>query len=306
MTLNMIATTTHAIGPSRKPEVGFTLIELLVVIAIIAILAGMLLPALASAKAKGHQTKCLSNMKQLTTGMIMYCGDFDEVFPAYASQNARGNAWEDWIWYQNGSPADPGVGPNQNTTANPPRPLEKSRIAAFIGGLQAGSRTNGNLILRCPTDRRWATRPHYNAARPPYRFSYSLNGYSANGMGSDFRYDAAGQLSTRVPARLTSVVRPDGKFMMIEERTDYDHGVTEFRVPVTQVIDVNQNASTVTINYAGNTGGPWIEDGGWTYGNYFGVCHSKLKANIGFADGHADLLSYTNAYNRAAADPAFP
>jgi prepilin-type N-terminal cleavage/methylation domain-containing protein/prepilin-type processing-associated H-X9-DG protein len=285
---------------------GFTLIELLVVIAIIAILAGLLLPALASAKSKSLQSKCLNNSKQLSLGMVMYCGDFDEVFPAYASQNARGNAWEDWIWFQNGNPPDPGVGPGQNTTANPPRPLEKSRIAFYIGGLQSGSRTNGNLVLRCPTDKRWNTRGHYTATRPPYRFTYSLNGYSANGMGSDFRYDAAGNVTTRVPARLTSVVRPEGKFMMIEERTDYEHGVNEFRVPVTTVTDVNQSATAVTINYAGNVNGPWIEDGGWTYGNYLGVTHGKLQANIGFADGHSELQGYTNACNRAAVDPAWP
>ena len=92
---------------------GFTLIELLVVIAIIAILAAILFPVFARAREKARQTSCLSNVKQLVLGQLMYAQDYDERFPYFTTAPA-GEPWWNAIqpyiknWQIEKCPSSPG------------------------------------------------------------------------------------------------------------------------------------------------------------------------------------------------------
>lgn len=74
---------------------GFTLIELLVVIAIIAVLAAILFPVFARAKAAAKQTQGLSNLRQIGSGMLLYMSDYDDVFPHAVDpiDKARPDIW---------------------------------------------------------------------------------------------------------------------------------------------------------------------------------------------------------------------
>ncbi len=84
-------TRTRTVLPTQRR--AFTLIELLVVIAIIAILAAILFPVFAQARDKARQTQCLSNLRQIGTGLSMYTQDYDEHLPNACRE---GRAWS-WL-----------------------------------------------------------------------------------------------------------------------------------------------------------------------------------------------------------------
>ncbi len=109
---------------------GFTLIELLVVIAIIAILAAILFPVFAQAREKARQTSCLSNIKQIGTGMMMYVQDFDETYPM--------NQYDD--------PTRP------NTPADPRFRLWTVVVAPYIKNADTTSYgQSGGGVFKCPS-----------------------------------------------------------------------------------------------------------------------------------------------------------
>ena len=116
---------------------AFTLIELLVVIAIISILAAMLLPALAGAKARAQRLKCTSQMKQLGLAFNMFASDHNDQFPpsAYATGDYQYQlSWDDYLHRYIG-----GTAPDADL------------IVGISGGI--ADRSTIPKILKCPADR---------------------------------------------------------------------------------------------------------------------------------------------------------
>ncbi len=153
---------------SRRGGPGFTLIELLVVIAIIAILAAMLLPALARAKAKAQRINCISNLKQVATACKLYIDDNSGKIPsAYPTFGGFMSSW---------------CGGNAETGGLPGGYVYGGADPTGIQGGTLWPYTKALKLYHCPADNRIAdnpgvTPPQYKGQ--PILRSISMNSYMA-------------------------------------------------------------------------------------------------------------------------------
>jgi prepilin-type N-terminal cleavage/methylation domain-containing protein/prepilin-type processing-associated H-X9-DG protein len=158
----------------RRERAGFTLIELLVVIAIIAILAAILFPVFAQAREKARATACLSNIKQLGLGLIMYSEDYDERFPnsgleapmcgginygtpsaTYTADEVQNGVLSHWV-------------PSGSWLSHPGWDVRKAALFPYIKSVD---------VYHCPSDSGWQQRrgSQVNVGG----LSYAMNGYLA-------------------------------------------------------------------------------------------------------------------------------
>jgi prepilin-type N-terminal cleavage/methylation domain-containing protein/prepilin-type processing-associated H-X9-DG protein len=241
--------------PRPAARRGFTLIELLVVIAIIAILAAILFPVFAQAREKARQTSCLSNLKQIGTGFLMYAQDYDEQLPPWTANHCG--------VYTGGAFALQYMFPNL--------------VAPYIkNGVDPATGILGQ-VWACPS-----TKASLSNISNTYAYNYYALGGTSNctGAGLGTAYTPFNGPAFAYPAALASLGRPAEIYMIHD-------GAQLSRPPVAFVVNGNNAANNgVWGSHQKGTGVAAPAVPGTTNTAILSFLTGR-RTNVAYVDGHA-------------------
>ena len=258
----------HSRAAIARMEQGFTLIELLVVIAIIAILAALLLPALAQSKIRAQGISCLSNMRQLQIGSILYAGDNNDSMP----NNLPGNQGEvpnspNWVagsfgsLYTGGSDSPAGASTNIFLLGVMGDTDPSGSGIQLTGSIGPYAKSAG--VYHCPADHTLDPVSKQQRVR-----SCSENCYMGNTTGSDI--NTSFTVFTKYSQFSSSLSASDAFIFLDENPVSLDDGFFLL------IESVNPNALSLNENH------PAVNHG--------------TSTSLSFADGHAELHKWNNAF----------